>query len=171
MVSEPTSVKGSGDVATIAGQLAQKMGLAFENNNVNVKLSNVYVPSNYREQIRALAEHAGVQWTIDDGTLAIWPTGKSRQTVGTTLLSKDTGMVGYPAFGPGVVIVTSVFNPSLKLGGTFVVQSELTPACGTWTITRVNHRLESKTAHGSWFTEVYEVGAGADQSAPLSGAD
>lgn len=156
--SEPTSVPGNGDVATIAGQLAEKMGLTFENNNVNVKLSNVYLPSNYQEQMSQLAEHADIQWTIDDGVLAIWPSGKSRQTVsGSNLLSKDTGMVGYPAFGPGIVIVTTIFNPSLKYGGTFVVQSELTPANGTWNITYVSHRLESKTQHGQWFTEVNGV--------------
>jgi hypothetical protein len=54
------------------GQLAQKMGFAFENNNVNVKLSNPYFWSNYMQQARALAQHAGINMILDRDTLAIW---------------------------------------------------------------------------------------------------
>lgn len=79
MKSKPSSFQGSADVAQIAEHLAKKMGLSFENSGVKVKLSNPYSSGSYRTQMLELAEHAGIQWTIDRGTLAIWNPGQSRK--------------------------------------------------------------------------------------------
>jgi len=167
MPSKVTSVQGSGDVATIAQQIAKKMNLQFENSNVNVKLSNLYLSGSYRQQMLELAEHAGIQWTIDKGTVAIWPTGQSRQeAAGSNIVSKDTGMVGYPAFFQGGIIVTMLFNPSLKLGGKIQVQSELTPANGSWTITNLVHELDAVTPHGRWFSIVKAFNASSMEQPP-----
>ena len=109
MKSEPSSFQGSADVAQIAGQLAKKMGLTFENNDVKIKLSNPYFPGNYRTQMLELAEHAGIQWIIDRGVLAIWNPGGFRKG-GGTLISPKTGLVGYPAYCQPGVIVTCPFS-------------------------------------------------------------
>jgi hypothetical protein len=153
MPSEPTSIQGSGDVAQIAQQLAQKMGLQFENNNVQVKLSNPYFSGSYRTQMQTLAEHAGIQWIIDRGTLAIWPTGQYRKG-DTVLISKDTGMVGYPAFNQAGVTVTCLFNPAVQYGRLVQVQSDFTPANGQWSIYQMIYDLESITPHGAWFIDL-----------------
>ena len=93
----PTSFKGGADVATIMAGLAMQMGLNFENNGVKVQLSNPYFPGTGRTQAQACAEHAGIEWIIDNGTLAIWYPGQARGGV-ASLLSPSTGMVGYPAY-------------------------------------------------------------------------
>jgi hypothetical protein len=150
MKSEPTSVKGSGDVAQIAKQLAQKMGLAFENNNVNVKLSNPYLSGSYGTQIKELIEHAGVQHIIDRGKLSIWNTGGNRGASGNVISAK-TGMVAYPAFVQSGIVVTSLFRTGFEMGKTIIVESDLTPANGEWTVYNVYYDLESITPHGRWF--------------------
>lgn len=162
--SKVTSVQGAGDVSTIMGQLAQKAGLQFENNNINVKLSNLYLSGSYRQQILELAEHAGIQWIIDKGALAIWPTGQARQGSGVTI-SKQTGMVGYPAYYSAGIIVTTLFNPSLVAGGKIQVQSELTPANGTWNIVNLVHELDAVTPHGRWFS-IIKATAGTATTQP-----
>jgi hypothetical protein len=162
MPSKPTSFQGSVDVAQIAQELAQKMGLKFENHGVNIRISNPYLSGSYRTQMQTLAEHAGIQWTIDRGVLAIWPTGKSRQS-SETLISADTGMVATPAFNRAGVIVTCLFNPSLQMGFTFQIKSIITPANGQWTIYKVDYDLESITPHGRWFSIVYGFNASFNQ--------
>lgn len=74
----PTSVKGSVDVATLMGQLAQSMGYSFENNGVSVQLSNPYLPGTAIDQVKALARGAGIDLYVDDNVLAITPANTPR---------------------------------------------------------------------------------------------
>lgn len=148
---QPTSIKDSADVKTVFGQLAQKMGLRFEGNDVDVKIPNLYLSGSARSQAMALAQMAGVQWIIDNGTLAIWKSGSARQGNSTPLISPQTGMVGYPAFNQAGIEVTTIFNSDLKPGGKIQVKSDLTPACGEWHIMSLEYALDSMIPKGKWF--------------------
>jgi hypothetical protein len=160
--SPPTSVQGAGDVATIMGQIAQANGLTFENNGVNVKIANPYLAGSVRNQILSLAQHAGIEHVIDKGTLAIWKPGQPRKG-STPLISPATGMVGYPAFNQAAVIVETIYNPTFQPGGKVTIKSDLTPACGDWTIFHLDHELESEIPHGKWFTIL--------SASPIQGSD
>ena len=137
------------------------MNFTFENNDVKIKLSNPYFPGNYRTQMLELAEHAGIQWTIDRGTLAIWNSGQFRKG-GGALISPKNGLVGYPAYTQLGVSVTCLFRPppALQFGSKFTLQSDLTPACGEWVVQNLIYLLESITPHGKWFciVEGFRVG-------------
>jgi hypothetical protein len=162
MTSTPTSVAGSADVATLLQQIAKAAGLQFENNGVDKKIANPYLPRSYREQIMSLCSATGVQWTIDNGLLAIWPTGQSRN--GSPIdVSPETGMVGYPSFNQQAVIVRTIYNSNLALGKQIKVKSQLTPANGTWNISNVAHDIESMVPNGQRFSIVQGtiVGTGA----------
>jgi hypothetical protein len=157
----PSSFQGSADVATIMQGLAGKMtgstgkALNFENNGVSVKLSNPYFPGTLRQQAYALAKHAGINIEIANDTLAIWPSGKTRE--GTVpVISPQSGLqVGYPSFTPQGILVKTVFNPQLKFGGQFKLQgSQITPANNTWAINFIDLSLESQTPHGEWFSMI-----------------
>lgn len=65
---QPRSFKGGVDVASVMAQIAHSMGFAFENNGVNVKLSDVYLANTDLEQA------AGIGLWIDDKVLAITQT-------------------------------------------------------------------------------------------------
>ncbi len=168
MTSTPTSVAGSADVAQLLQQIAQAAGLQFENNGVDKKIANPYLPRSYREQILALCSATGVQWTIDNGLLAIWPTGGSRQG-SPIMVSPETGMVGYPAFNEQGVIVRTIYNSNLACGKQINVQSQLTPACGTWNISTVAHEIESMVPNGQWFSIVQATTVGTGGAAGGSG--
>jgi hypothetical protein len=90
-IADPTSVKGQGDVAQMAQKLAKLVGLTFENNSgVSIKLSNPYLPGTVGTQIATLLQHAGVRWVIENGILAIWPRGTSRQPAGSSQQQPDS---------------------------------------------------------------------------------
>jgi hypothetical protein len=147
----PTSVKGTGDVATIMGNLAKSMGLTLENSNVNVKISNPYLWGSPRVQAQQLAHMAGVQVLVDKGKLAIWPAGGSRQGA-ALMVSKTTGMKGTPRLSSAQVAVEVVYTPAIQFGGQMKIQSEeVAAANGTWNIKNVVLDLESFMPRGKWF--------------------
>lgn len=148
-----SSYPGSADVGTIMQQIATTAGLNFVNNAVSVQLSNPYFPGTALAQIRECADAADINFTIDTGTLEIWPKGGARNTAIPTI-SPGTGLVGYPTFSSNELILTTLFNPLVKIGGVVQVQSSLQVACGRWIVQQVSHSLESETPDGQWFTHI-----------------
>ncbi len=151
----PRSYPGAASVAQIMADLAAAMGYAFENNGVTAVLNTPAFPGTLWEQVRRCADAAGINWTISNGTLAIWPRGGSRVTQGVPLISKDTGMIGYPGYATAWMgaSVTTLFNPAIRIGGVVNVQSSLvTVANGYWTVRTVAHNLESELPGGAWIT-------------------
>lgn len=149
-----TSYTGSADVGTIMQALAKLAGLSFVNHGVSVQLSNPYFPGTALAQIRECAQAADIYYTIENNALEIWTKGGARSAQTVPIVSVQTGMVGYPTFSSNGLMVTTMFNPSLKIGGQFQVQSSITPANGTYVASQISHSLESITPEGQWFTHI-----------------
>ncbi len=149
----PSSYTGPTSVSNIMASLAQEMGYQFEDGGVQVTLASPYLSGTPRMQAEAVAQAAGINWVIDDETLAIWPAGGTRGGL-IPLLSPDTGLINYPAFTQNGLALTVLFTPSITFGGQVQVESALTPANGTWTVFSVTHELESETPNGKWFTQL-----------------
>ncbi|WP_322082895.1 baseplate hub protein [Burkholderia sp. BCC1972] len=149
------SYVGSVDAATIMQELADTMGLAFENNGVQVQLSNPYFPGTALAQVRACARAADINYLIDRDTLAIWPLAGARATAGELpLISPRTGMRGYPMFSSKGISLVTEFNPDIKCGSQVKVESSLDAANGIWNVFELSHALESETPDGQWFTQL-----------------
>lgn len=149
----PTSFNGTADVALIISGLAQQMGYAFENSGVSVQLSNPYFSGTGWEQLQAAAQAADINILLDGNTIAIWPKDGARKGA-AVLLSKDTGLVGYPTWTANGLVLKSLFNPSISFGGQVTVESIVKPANGTWTVFKVQHDLETQTPGGKWETNL-----------------
>jgi hypothetical protein len=149
----PSSFSGSSDVATIMSGLAAQAGLKFENNGVSAKLSNPYFSGSVRSQIKDCADHANIKWTIDNGTLAIWPKTGSRGG-SVPLISPDTGLISYPAYTHYGLLLKTLFNPSIGFGGKVQVKSNLFKADGTYIVLGITHDLSSMVPKGPWFSEL-----------------
>ncbi|MDN7913674.1 baseplate hub protein [Burkholderia cepacia] len=145
------SYLGAVDVATIMASLAETMGFAFENNGVQVQLSNPYFPGTALTQVKACARAADINYVIERETLVIWPRNGARAG-DIPLISEATGMIGYPTFTSKGIGLRTEFNPSIRMGGQVQVDSTLSVAKGTWNVFQVMHTLESETPNGSWFT-------------------
>ena len=141
---------GTSSVSSVMGEIAKSMGRTLEDGGVNVQLSDVNLPGTAKQQASALARHAGIQWTLDQNVLAIYPPNQPRQG-DAVMISPSTGLVGYPAFTASGIIVTTLFQSTLKYGGKITVQSQLQPACGDWYINRLEYELDSQIPNGRWF--------------------
>lgn len=151
----PRSYKGQIDVATVMAQIAASFTppLAFENNGVSVQLSDVYLANTGLEQAKSLAKAAGVTLYVDDTILAICPPNTPRGGL-IPQISNQTGMNGYPTFDGTGINFQTLFNPSIKFGGSIEVITSLPQAAGQWIVTSVGHNLESEKPNGAWTSTV-----------------
>jgi hypothetical protein len=149
----PTSFNGPFDVATAMGQLASGMGLTFENNGVNLQLSNQYLPNTALEQAKTLAAAAGVDLYIDPPVLAITPPNTPRAKP-VPVISKETGLKGYPTFDGFGVNFEMLFNPAVIFGGNVLIVSDIPQANGLWITRSIAYHLESEKPNGAWFASI-----------------
>ena len=162
----PTTFNGSVDAATLISSIATQLGRNLENNGVTAQLSTPYHTGSGREQILAICAAVGCEVAFEGETgagekasplggaiVAIWPRGGSRSGV-STLISPDTGLVGYPSWTANGIVLTTLYNPTITYGAAITVQSSIQNACGKWTVYRVGHELESETPNGRWFTHL-----------------
>jgi hypothetical protein len=154
----PTTYQGAVDAADVIAGLAKQMGYGFENGGVSgVILSNPYLPGTGRDQAYGAAKAAGINITIDDQpsgtpTIAIWPQDGARDGE-APLISKDTGMVGSPAWTENGIIIKTQFNPQIVFGARVEVKSSQVPnANATWQIFGITHEIEAQMPNGKWFS-------------------
>ena len=158
----PNSFKGTADVAQIMRTLATSAGLGFENNGVNVKLSNPYLHGTLMMQMELVGKAADIGWFIDpaSNTLAIWPRNGARGG-SIPVISPASGLIGYPAFSRNVIEIRSLFNPAIKLGGQIQIPSseKLISARGLWNVIGIDYALSSQMPDGPWEMAIRAVNA------------
>lgn len=146
-----TSYQGATDVSSIMQTISNEMGLIFENNGVDMKLSNPYLSGTNIERVRTLSTAAGFYYTIDRGVLAIWPRNGVRGGE-VPLISSETGMKGYPSFSSKGMTLEMRFNWNIRCGANVKVESSIPMACGMWNVFGYSHSLSTEMADGPWFT-------------------
>lgn len=149
----PRSFKGGVDVASVMSQIARDAGFTFENNGVDVKLSDIYLSNTALEQIKDLAKWAGIDYYLDDGVLAICPKNVPRGGL-VPSISRDTGLVGYPTFDGFGLNFQTLFNPAVTFGGKVAVVSDVPQANGQWFVSSVAHMLDSEKPDGAWYSQI-----------------
>jgi len=129
----PSSYQGSADVAIVLQNLATAANLKFENNGVNIKIQNPYLWGSLRDQMFKVVKTAGIEWNRgDNGVLAIWPRNGSRGgAVPVVAPPPAGGMIGYPTFTAQGIVVRTMFDPSISIGGQIQVQSSIQPLLST----------------------------------------
>lgn len=152
----PSSYQGASDAAVILSGLAAQMGIAFRNDGVQVKLApGVYLSGTAPVQARKVAEMANINLVFDEiegaPGMIIWP-GDGVRGGAIPLISKDTGMKGWPAWTQAGIQVQTVYNPEISYGAQIEVQSKIEPASGNWSVFKLQHNLEAEIPDGQWFT-------------------
>jgi len=150
---QPYSIKGGIDCATVMAKIAAQMGLKFENNNVNVTLTDVYLKSSPKDQALELSRVANFSLYIDDKVLAITNNYAPRAGL-IPEVSSSSGLVGYPTFDGVGVNFKTLFNPAITFGGAVKLVTDVAQARGEWVVTSVSHMLEAEKPGGAWFSTV-----------------
>jgi hypothetical protein len=156
----PTSVQGSGDVATMLQGICAACDppVTFVNKGVSLKLANPAYSGSAEQQIRDICTDAGVPYLLSGGTLTIWNKGENIDGVIVTI-GPGNGMVGYPEYTQIGIDVTMEFNPDVQLGRQIAIQKgtaddslPIPGVPGTFWVVVASHELSSEMPNGPWFT-------------------
>lgn len=151
--SPATSYPNGLDVAVAMKDIADKMGVEFENNGVNIKLSSTYFGGTLMRQAESIAKHADIMLIVDNGTLTISPKGSPNKGE-IPLISPTTGMDGYPSYHKNGISFNTLYNPAVKFNGLINIQDSLDIVKGEWIVTGLDYQLESEKPNGAWFCHV-----------------
>lgn len=149
----PSCFPGQADVATMMTGLANAMNLQLENNGINIKTESVYFAGTAMRQAADIAEHNNFDLFYEGYTMVIVPRGGSR-SMPVPLISRDTGLAGYPSFDNMGVSFRTLFNPMIHFLSTVEVSCPIIRANGNWIVNSLRYTLESEKPGGAWFMDV-----------------
>ena len=153
--AETLSFKGAVPAVTIAQNIANTMGLSFENNGVQTVLQNPYFAGDAATQLRDLAEQALFDFSTGHGVLSIWPIGSYRKGSATPVeISAKNGLLGYPEFNGVGVSFRTIYNPSIRFGDRIKLISAAPNVTGYYTVQNVSHHLSQELPGGPWESQI-----------------
>jgi len=147
--AQPRGFRGATQVASAMASLASQCGYSFENNGVDTVVANPYLYGSPFQQAAQLAEMAGLEFGVDDNTLWIAPGNGARKSA-VPIISKDTGLIGYPVFDKDGLKVSALYDPAFQIGGVVEVQSVVPSANGLWRLHMLEHELDAQLPGGKW---------------------
>lgn len=153
-IAKPAAVnsyKGTIPVAQVIQGLAQQMSMAFVNNGVTTQITNPVLDGTLMNQLNEIVSHAGINCTVSNETITIWPNGSTVDTT-VTDLSPQTGMLGYPTPTQTGWAVKSLYDPEFAIGRKCKVTSSVNKANGTWFVQSVTHELSTLVPDAPWFS-------------------
>ena len=156
--SQPGAQSAENLIASLCAQATPP--LIFDNSAAaHAVVNNPNTYGSAIDQISKIATAAKFNWKIDGTTLSIWAPGDSVDDVVINLgPNTDPEMVGYPGFSDVSLVVTSLYNPEIKIGRRMNVISSLPNANGLWQIVLVQHDLTTMLPKGPWFTTARLIG-------------
>ena len=153
--SPPIAVKGAQSAASLIEQFAKESGYSFLNNGVTASVKNAVLNGSPIQKARTVAGMVGCELLIDDNVVKIQPFDKGLDEGNAVLMSKDSGMLGYPTFTSEGSSLKCLYNPDLQLGGMIEVDTVVPGAKGSWKITKLSHSLVANAVSaGDWFSSI-----------------
>lgn len=154
IASPVATVKGEAKADQLFSQFAQSAGYTFKNEGVTSSVQNAWFPGSPIDKMTKLARDVGCELIIDDGAIVVLPAGKAREG-NAVLLTKNTGLIGYPTFNQDGISCKCIFNPDLIYGGLIKVESIVPRASGVWRITKLTHHITAYIpGGGNWESQI-----------------
>lgn len=150
----PTAIKGSQSVSSFVEQQAQKLGLTFVNEGVTASIRNCVFNGSPLAQARAAAAAVGAELITDDDEMILLNKDQARNG-DVPLLSKDSGLLGYPSITQNGIELKAIFNPAFKFAGLIEIDSIVPKTSGQWRIVKLTHNLSSNmVGNGAWESSI-----------------
>lgn len=151
----PTSYQETVDIGLVAGDLADKMGFAFENGGADAVLSGpLYLCGTYYDQLATACRAANADFYFQSGKLLITKAGQPRDQQPAVVLNKESGLIGYPVYERAGLNVEALFNPAFLCGVPIDLESIVPNATGRWYPFGLTHFLESRMPNGQWTSQL-----------------
>jgi hypothetical protein len=154
-ISSPVAtVQGEAKADNLFARYAKECGYTYKNEGVTSSVQNARYPGSPMKKAAKLARDIGCELIVDDGELIVLPAGQARSG-NAVLLTKDTGMIGYPTFTQDGISCKCIFNPALAYGGLIKVESIVPRAGGVWRITKLTHSISAYVpGGGNWESQL-----------------
>jgi hypothetical protein len=160
IAASPISVKGETTIERLMGEFAAEAGYALKNEGVSGSVKNSIFRGSPILKARTLARQTGIELLIDDGRFVIMERGEAIKGK-IPLISKESGLLGYPSFSNDGVDATCIYDGRLEIGGKVEIKSVVPKASGTWKISKLEHKLEAYVpGGGEWLTAFSAVWLG-----------
>ena len=153
----PVSVQGETTVDKLMQQFAKEANYDYENRGITSSVSNSVFVGSPIQKARQLATQMGFDLLIIDRKFIIQP--YETQPKGTIpLVSKESGLIGYPSFTNDGVECSALFNPDFELGSYFELKTILPHASGIWKINKLSTKLSAYMPNGTdWQSDLSGV--------------
>ena len=145
------SQRGAQAAETLIQSICNIAGFTLTNNGAHAMLTNHTTSGSAIDQIEDIARAARFRLYIDGTHVYIWPPGGVRDQI-VIDVGPSNGLVGYPRWWQGGILVTTLFNPDIQIGRQLNVTSSIPKAAGLWNIVNVHHELMTMERNAPWFT-------------------
>lgn len=140
-------------LSQIAQRTATNLGLALDFQATDRQINNFSFTGTSYRQIQKLAECGNVDVFIDNSSLVVKNSGTPRKGA-VPLISKETGMIGVPVVTERGVLVRTLINNEVQIGGAIKIQSQINPAAnGQWYVYRLGFEIASRDTPFYWNIE------------------
>ena len=148
------SENGEVDVAALIGQICQKLGIGFENNDVNKRISNPYLCETGLEQIKKLCQAADIDLAIEANKVAIKNKDTGRN-IPVPVISPESGLIGYPVLDLSGIKFQCLYDPAIRFHGIIEIRNSVIDlANAQWVVYGLSHHLDSEMPNGKWLCEI-----------------
>ena len=138
----PVSVQGETTVDKLMQQFAKEANYDYENRGITDSVKNSVFYGSPVQKAQQLATQMWFDLLIIDNKFVIQP--YETEPKGTIpLVSKESGLIGYPSFTNDGIECQALYNPDFELGGYFELKSILPHASGIWKIAKLDTKLSA----------------------------
>lgn len=149
----PTSYPYQVDIGAAASEIIERMGSpwTYVDGGATGVLTNPYFWGTLWDQLSQACAAANADFYIQGDEILIVPGGQPRQSAPSVVLSKNTGLIGYPMFERSGLNVTAIFDPAFLCGTPLDIETANPPnVSGRWYPYAIMHALESRLPKGLW---------------------
>lgn len=149
-VAKPFSISGPASAVDVISSICKAAGYSPLINGLDgIMVSNPHYEGSVFDQLQGICDDLQVSMSVAAPTISFWPQDGKKDSV-KPLISPEYGLIGYPIFSNGGVMLQTQFSSLLTTGRNIQLQTSLPHASGGYQLTSVTHELSSWTEGGPW---------------------
>lgn len=153
--AEPRSFPAEAEADVIIGGIVADMGLSFEiQGSLGALAEGAYFWGTLWDQLAQACQTFNADFYVFGDNVLVTEAGKPGSQQPAVVLSRDTGLIGYPCYERSGLLVSAIFDPAFACGTPLEIQSSVPSATGRWYPYSLLHVLESRTPKGQWMSQM-----------------
>ncbi len=148
--ASPFSFNGATPVTSVITAICKAAGYSpYITGLDGIVATNPHYEGSIFNQLEKLCDDFEIAMSVASPTITFWPQNEKKDDV-MPLISPEYGLIGYPIFSNGGVMLQTQFSTLLTTGRNVRLITSLPHASGTYKLTSVSHELSSWMPDGPW---------------------